>query len=45
MRWSASSAIYGLPPPAALANLGTEDWETVEATRAKAGSALSRPAG
>jgi hemerythrin-like domain-containing protein len=31
--------------PAALANLGTEDWEAVEAARAKAGSTpLSRPA-
>ncbi|MGW1916118.1 hemerythrin domain-containing protein [Streptomyces sp. NPDC002076] len=30
--------------PAALANLSTEDWEAVEATRAKAGSTLSRPA-
>ncbi|MEU6548808.1 hemerythrin domain-containing protein [Streptomyces sp. NPDC046915] len=30
--------------PAALANLGTEEWEVVEATRAKAGSALVRSA-
>ena len=30
--------------PAALANLSTEDWEVVEATRANAGSNLSRPA-
>ncbi|MFF6783765.1 hemerythrin domain-containing protein [Streptomyces sp. NPDC012510] len=30
--------------PAALANLSTEEWEAVEATRAKAGSTLSRPA-
>jgi hemerythrin-like domain-containing protein len=30
--------------PAALANLGTEEWEAVEAARAKAGSTLSRPA-
>ncbi|MFF8925942.1 hemerythrin domain-containing protein [Streptomyces longwoodensis] len=30
--------------PAALANLSTEDWETVEATRAKAGSTLPQPA-
>jgi hemerythrin-like domain-containing protein len=30
--------------PAALANLGTEDWEAVEAARARAGSTLSRPA-
>ncbi|MFC9913361.1 hypothetical protein [Streptomyces sp. NPDC059862] len=30
--------------PAALANLSTEDWEAVEATRAQAGSTLSRPA-
>ncbi|MFE8946883.1 hemerythrin domain-containing protein [Streptomyces sp. NPDC007856] len=29
--------------PAALANLSTEDWEAVEATRAKGGSTLSRP--
>ncbi|WP_432117623.1 hemerythrin domain-containing protein [Streptomyces sp. bgisy032] len=29
--------------PAALANLGTEEWETVEAVRARAGSALARP--
>ncbi|MEU0221780.1 hemerythrin domain-containing protein [Streptomyces sp. NPDC006265] len=29
--------------PAALANLSTEEWEAVEATRAKAGSTLSRP--
>jgi hemerythrin-like domain-containing protein len=30
--------------PAALANLSTEEWEAVEAVRAKAGGALSRPA-
>ncbi|NGO41736.1 hemerythrin domain-containing protein [Streptomyces ureilyticus] len=30
--------------PAALANLSTEEWEVVEATRAKAGSTLFRPA-
>ncbi|MFC4463932.1 hemerythrin domain-containing protein [Streptomyces xiangluensis] len=30
--------------PAALANLSTEEWEAVEATRVKAGSTLSRPA-
>lgn len=30
--------------PAALANLDTEEWEAVEAARAKAGSTLSRPA-
>ncbi|WP_406836243.1 hemerythrin domain-containing protein [Streptomyces sp. AHU1] len=30
--------------PAALANLGTEEWEAVEAVRAGAGSALPRPA-
>ncbi|WP_055522391.1 hemerythrin domain-containing protein [Streptomyces graminilatus] len=30
--------------PAALANLGTAEWEAVEAVRAEAGSALSRPA-
>jgi len=30
--------------PAALANLSTEEWEAVEAVRAKAGSPLSRPA-
>ena len=30
--------------PAALANLGTEEWEAVEAVRAEAGSALPRPA-
>lgn len=30
--------------PAALANLGTEEWEAVEAVRAEAGSPLSRPA-
>lgn len=30
--------------PAALANLGTEEWEAVEAVRAEAGSTLSRPA-
>ncbi|MCH5676832.1 hemerythrin domain-containing protein [Streptomyces gilvus] len=30
--------------PAALANLSIEEWEAVEATRAKAGSTLSRPA-
>ncbi|MFF5955757.1 hemerythrin domain-containing protein [Streptomyces luteogriseus] len=30
--------------PAALATLGTEEWEAVEAARAKAGSTLSRPA-
>nr|WSY50419.1 hemerythrin domain-containing protein [Streptomyces sp. NBC_00886] len=30
--------------PAALANLSTEEWETVEAVRAEAGGALSRPA-
>ncbi|MFB6778396.1 hemerythrin domain-containing protein [Streptomyces sp. NPDC056352] len=29
--------------PAALANLGTEEWEAVEKVRAEAGSALSRP--
>ncbi len=29
--------------PAALANLSTEEWEAVEATRIKAGSPLSRP--
>ncbi|MFE9646282.1 hemerythrin domain-containing protein [Streptomyces sp. NPDC006365] len=29
--------------PAALANLSTEEWETVEAERLKAGGALSRP--
>ncbi|MFC8419811.1 hemerythrin domain-containing protein [Streptomyces sp. NPDC057236] len=29
--------------PAALATLGTEDWEAVEKARAEAGSALSRP--
>ena len=29
--------------PAALANLSTEEWEAVEAVRAKAGGALSRP--
>lgn len=29
--------------PAALANLGTEEWEAVEAERLKAGGALSRP--
>ncbi|WP_217145804.1 hemerythrin domain-containing protein [Streptomyces sp. AC627_RSS907] len=29
--------------PAALAILGTEDWEAVEKARAEAGSALSRP--
>ncbi|MFJ4692304.1 hemerythrin domain-containing protein [Streptomyces sp. NPDC088766] len=31
--------------PAALANLGTEEWEAVEAARTRAGSTLSRPAG
>ncbi|MDQ0834331.1 hemerythrin-like domain-containing protein [Streptomyces achromogenes] len=30
--------------PAALANLSTEEWEAVEAERAKAGGALARPA-
>lgn len=30
--------------PAALATLGTEDWETVEAARSEAGSPLSPPA-
>lgn len=30
--------------PAALANLGTAEWEAVEAVRAAAGSTLSRPA-
>lgn len=30
--------------PAALANLSTEEWEAVEATRVRAGSTLSRPA-
>ncbi|KUL34390.1 hemerythrin HHE cation-binding protein [Streptomyces sp. NRRL F-4489] len=30
--------------PAALAHLGTEEWEAVEATRARAGSPLVRPA-
>ncbi|MEU5608266.1 hemerythrin domain-containing protein [Streptomyces sparsogenes] len=30
--------------PAALANLSIEEWEAVEATRARAGSPLSRPA-
>ncbi|MFD5945026.1 hemerythrin domain-containing protein [Streptomyces collinus] len=30
--------------PAALANLSTEEWEAVEAARAKTGSTLSRPA-
>ncbi|MDQ0958161.1 hemerythrin-like domain-containing protein [Streptomyces sp. B4I13] len=30
--------------PAALANLSTEEWEAVEAERAKAGGALTRPA-
>lgn len=30
--------------PAALASLGTEEWEAVEAVRAKAGGTLSRPA-
>jgi hemerythrin-like domain-containing protein len=30
--------------PAALANLGTEEWEAVEKVRAEAGSALSPPA-
>ncbi|MFE1290310.1 hemerythrin domain-containing protein [Streptomyces sp. NPDC058751] len=30
--------------PAALANLGTEEWEAVEAVRARAGSTLTRPA-
>ncbi|MCX3288885.1 hemerythrin domain-containing protein [Streptomyces nigra] len=30
--------------PAALANLSTEEWEAVEAARAKAGSTLCRPA-
>lgn len=30
--------------PAALANLSTEEWQAVEAARAKAGSTLSRPA-
>ncbi|MEU7242067.1 hemerythrin domain-containing protein [Streptomyces sparsogenes] len=30
--------------PAALANLSIEEWEAVEATRARAGSTLSRPA-
>ncbi|MFD7406799.1 hemerythrin domain-containing protein [Streptomyces sp. NPDC059866] len=30
--------------PAALATLGTEEWEAVEKVRAEAGSALSRPA-
>ncbi|MEU5592832.1 hemerythrin domain-containing protein [Streptomyces sp. NPDC020298] len=30
--------------PAALAHLGTDEWEVVEATRARAGSGLSRPA-
>ncbi|WP_327318803.1 hemerythrin domain-containing protein [Streptomyces sp. NBC_01235] len=30
--------------PAALANLGTEEWEAVERVRAQAGGALSRPA-
>lgn len=29
--------------PAALAGLGTEEWEAVEKARAEAGSALSRP--
>jgi hemerythrin-like domain-containing protein len=29
--------------PAALANLSIEEWEAVEATRAEAGSTLSRP--
>ncbi|OMI36834.1 hemerythrin domain-containing protein [Streptomyces sparsogenes] len=29
--------------PAALANLSIEEWEAVEATRARAGSTLSRP--
>ncbi|MFE9880283.1 hemerythrin domain-containing protein [Streptomyces sp. NPDC005784] len=29
--------------PAALANLGTEDWEAVEAVRSEAGGALVRP--
>ncbi|MFJ8112074.1 hemerythrin domain-containing protein [Streptomyces sp. NPDC096132] len=29
--------------PAALANLSTEEWEAVEAVRAEAGGALSRP--
>ncbi|MEU9794397.1 hemerythrin domain-containing protein [Streptomyces sparsogenes] len=29
--------------PAALANLSVEEWEAVEATRARAGSTLSRP--
>jgi hemerythrin-like domain-containing protein len=30
--------------PAALANLSTEEWEAVEAARARTGSTLSRPA-
>ncbi|MDX3114222.1 hypothetical protein [Streptomyces scabiei] len=30
--------------PASLATLSTEQWEAVEAVRATAGSALSRPA-
>ncbi|MEU5719676.1 hemerythrin domain-containing protein [Streptomyces sp. NPDC020403] len=30
--------------PAALAHLGTEEWEAVEAARARAGSPLPRPA-
>ncbi|MEU6538527.1 hemerythrin domain-containing protein [Streptomyces sp. NPDC047000] len=30
--------------PAALAHLGTEEWEAVDAARAVAGTALSRPA-
>lgn len=30
--------------PAALANLSIEEWEAVEATRARAGSTVSRPA-
>jgi hypothetical protein len=30
--------------PAALANLATSDWETIEKVRAQAGSVLSQPA-